>query len=89
MGQLHVLSPGTLILGRDPDLDIPLPWEPTVSRRHLRLTVTSSEVTVTDLGSSNGTFVNEQRVTTSALRSGDRLQLGQCVLMVGQERSLS
>lgn len=89
MGQLHVLSSGTLILGRDPGLDISLPWEPTVSRRHLRLTVTPAEVVVTDLGSSNGTFVNNQRVTTSALRNGDRLQLGQCILRVGQERSPS
>lgn len=52
-----------------------------VSRRHARVTVANGTAGVEDLGSHNGTYVNEQPVdATRALRPGDRLRLGLTVL---------
>ena len=51
---------------------------PTVSARHCRLTRTRGGLVLEDLGSTNGTFVNGQRITvTTAVVSGDRIGLGQ------------
>lgn len=63
------------LIGRAPDCDLRLPLA-GVSRHHCMLRVAPDEVTVIDLGSSNGTYLNGQRVRSQAtLRSGDELQL--------------
>jgi len=64
-----------LVLGRALSSDLPV-LDPTVSRRHAELTIESSSVMLKDLGSSNGTFVNGSRVTTTKLRMGDRVVFG-------------
>ena len=86
-GQLSFeLRPGTpLVLGRALSSDLPV-LDPTVSRRHAELTVEPSAVTVRDLGSSNGTFVNGDRITTARLGSGDHVIFGK---MVFELRELS
>jgi ABC transport system ATP-binding/permease protein len=53
-----------------------------VSRVHCRLTAGASEIEVTDLGSTNGTFVNGQRVARAMLKEGDRLGVGRVELVV-------
>lgn len=55
---------------------------PLVSRVHCRLTAGATELEVVDLDSTNGTFVNGQRVTRVAMRSGDRLGVGRVELLV-------
>jgi pSer/pThr/pTyr-binding forkhead associated (FHA) protein len=55
---------------------------PLVSRVHCRLTAGATELEVLDLDSTNGTFVNGQRVTRGAMRSGDRLGVGRVELVV-------
>ena len=47
-----------------------------VSRLHCRLEVGNKGVSVTDLSSTNGTFVNDKRVERATLVSGDRLRVG-------------
>ncbi len=47
-----------------------------VSRRHARLEILEDHLVVTDLGSTNGTFVNDERVTRRVLAAGDRLRIG-------------
>ena len=64
-----------LVLGRALSSDLPV-LDPTVSRRHAELTIEPTSVVVKDLGSSNGTFVNGSRVTTTTLRMGDRVVFG-------------
>ena len=64
-----------LVLGRALSSDLPV-LDPTVSRRHAELTIESAGVTLKDLGSSNGTFVNGSRVTSTQLRMGDRVVFG-------------
>jgi hypothetical protein len=57
--------------------------DPQASRRHARLTATAGGVSVEDLGSTNGTFVNDAQVAGVALaRPGDRILVGLTVLEV-------
>jgi pSer/pThr/pTyr-binding forkhead associated (FHA) protein len=55
-----------------------------VSRLHCQLTAADDSVQVKDLGSTNGTFVNGQRVQTSDLHEGDTLGLGRVELLVSR-----
>jgi hypothetical protein len=53
-----------------------------VSRNHAKLFVSGDEVVIQDLGSTNGTFVNGDRVNRSALKDGDRVLIGTSILKV-------
>ncbi|MEM1212583.1 MAG: FHA domain-containing protein, partial [Planctomycetota bacterium] len=66
-----------LLLGRDETaVDVHLD-HPTISRRHALIETTKRGVTLSDLNSANGTFLNGTRVTTATpLHEGDRLDLG-------------
>ncbi len=65
---------GTMTVGRQADCDISIPAD-EVSRHHLRLQVTSEGVMVEDLGSANGTWINDKRVHTGMLHPGEELRL--------------
>src|SRR3954467_3033041 len=56
-----------------------------VSRLHCRLTAGATELQVDDLESTNGTFVNSQRVKRSRLQEGDRLGVGRVELIVTRD----
>jgi pSer/pThr/pTyr-binding forkhead associated (FHA) protein len=59
---------------------------PLVSRLHCRFAALSSgELEVDDLGSTNGTFVNGQRVDRACLRAGDRVRVGRVELVVSED----
>jgi DNA-binding winged helix-turn-helix (wHTH) protein len=73
------LSEGSNVVGRD--LDGVRIDSATLSRRHAQIVVTSTEATVEDLGSKNGTHVNGRRVQQRVmLRNGDRIQVGSITL---------
>ena len=66
---------GALTLGRSAECDISIPSD-EISRHHAKLQVVPDGVTVEDMGSANGTFVNNQRVHGSVLmKHGDELRL--------------
>jgi pSer/pThr/pTyr-binding forkhead associated (FHA) protein len=71
------------LIGRGPDCDLRLPVT-AVSRHHCILRKgPGDEVTLLDLGSSNGTYVNAQRVRSqTVLRSGDEIRIGPCTFLV-------
>ncbi|MBI4927108.1 MAG: FHA domain-containing protein, partial [Anaerolineae bacterium] len=72
------------ILGRDPSSDFVIP-SPGVSRKHARLTLQGQTCSLEDLGSSNGTFLNGERINgLCPLNSGDEIRLGQAVSLVIQ-----
>ena len=50
--------------------------DPNVSRRHAELTFTGSDWSIEDLNSTNGTLVNNRRITRCPLRNGDLLTFG-------------
>ncbi|MBX3688444.1 FHA domain-containing protein [Dokdonella sp.] len=74
LGKTFAVTSGAVI-GRQADADISIPAD-EVSRQHARLKVTADGVMVEDLGSANGTFIGNQRVTQNALlKPGDELRL--------------
>jgi ABC-2 type transport system ATP-binding protein len=75
---------GAVVVGRDVGAaDVILDEDPQISRRHATFSPAGAGLTVQDLGSTNGTFVNGQRLAgTVALNSGDRVQLGGTVIEV-------
>lgn len=66
---------GIIILGRAPDCDQVLDF-PMISARHARLTRQASGFLLEDLGSTNGTFLNGQRINRVLVRPGDVITLG-------------
>jgi len=76
-----------LTIGRAPESDIHLP-DPSVSRRHASVYVEDGKAVLEDLGSSNGTYLNEMRVDKALLSSGDTLRLGKVTVWFLQEKEL-
>jgi pSer/pThr/pTyr-binding forkhead associated (FHA) protein len=72
------------LLGRSDDCDIIIE-APSVSRRHARLAVHGSAVIVTDLGSTNGTFVDDQPVQRATALSGQRLRFGKVSFLLSEQ----
>lgn len=76
---------GQLVVGRDAECDVCIPNE-LISRKHAIITHTKLGVTVEDLGSINGTFVNEQRITSAThLKSGDSLRFHLTTFSIEEE----
>lgn len=77
LGTRFRLSPGgRMDLGRSLSVEIPLPEVLSISRQHARLEYCGRRVTVRDLGSTNGTYVNGELIEGPAvLHSGDRFQV--------------
>jgi pSer/pThr/pTyr-binding forkhead associated (FHA) protein len=69
------LSRMPLTIGRENNTDIVLD-DPRVSRRHARLSYRQQQIWLTDLRSSNGTFVNGTPIQERALQPGDLLSFG-------------
>ena len=63
------------LIGRSPECDIFLD-DVTVSRRHAEVVVDGDAVTIRDLGSLNGTFVNRRRIDEAPLDDDDEVQVG-------------
>ncbi len=70
-----------LIIGREPGVDILIDAQ-GVSRRHARLSVQGGQIVLEDLGSSNGTFISEERISSPRrLKQGDQIRLGRTILL--------
>ena len=82
VGKVYPLEKGELFIGRDLSNDIVIN-DPEISRRHARLINQGSGFMVEDLGSTNGTFVNGQRlVGPNVLRPGDVVTFGERLSLV-------
>lgn len=77
---IHV-RPGRYVVGRNPDATLRIPL-PSVSREHCEIVLDTSGLRVKDLGSSNGTFRNAERVKEAKLAPGDVLGIGPVRLTV-------
>jgi hypothetical protein len=78
-GEYPLADSGELVIGRSSELDLVL-IEDMVSRKHARLTVAPGGITIADLGSTNGTFVNGEKVRRAQLKEGDRILIGTSIL---------
>jgi diguanylate cyclase (GGDEF)-like protein len=92
-GEVIDIDKRDLVIGRGAHADLSLE-DGGVSRRHCRLHYFGWSHLVEDLGSSNGTFVNGNRVQSAKLRHGDRIELGRNAILqlselAGIEETLS
>ncbi len=74
-GMSFVLREGNTTVGRHPESDI-FHNDVTVSRHHCRFVTNSDVLTVEDSGSTNGTYVNDERVDSAILSAGDEVLVG-------------
>ena len=83
-GQTFTMS-NALTIGRLDDNDIIITDDSFISSHHARIEIRPDSVWVVDLSSTNGTFVNGQRVVDArSVRKGDRIQVGGTVLEMRQ-----
>jgi diguanylate cyclase (GGDEF)-like protein len=80
LGQTYHIEAHEVVIGRSTEADIRLD-DAGISRRHARLRVREGNVTLEDLESANGTFVNGSRIREAALRDGDNVHLGSDVIL--------
>jgi hypothetical protein len=78
-GRTYPLQVGSTVIGRGDQANLRLP-DVGISRRHARLDFDGGQVVITDLGSTNGTSVNGQRISAVALNPGDMIQIGTTTL---------
>jgi pSer/pThr/pTyr-binding forkhead associated (FHA) protein len=79
-GGMFPLRPNReIVIGRSSDLDMVL-VEDMVSRKHAKIVTSNNRVSIQDLGSTNGTFVNGEKVKKARLREGDRILIGTSIL---------
>ncbi len=86
MGRKYELHSKTANLGRDPSSDIMVDSD-SVSRRHARLTMKNNRRMLTDLQSTNGSYVNNKPINTCFLENGDQLKIGDTIFkyLVGSD----
>ena len=79
LGKRAPLSQATFEIGRSSRSDLPIDQE-SISRHHARITFEGGRHVIEDLGSTNGTFVNDANVRRQALKDGDQVKLGRSIL---------
>jgi two-component system cell cycle response regulator len=78
MGKRFELELDETVIGRGADTDLQVDRD-SVSRRHAKLVRTEAGFVVNDLGSTNGTYVNDQPVQEQILRDGDKVKIGNTI----------
>jgi len=78
-GEFPLQASGEIIIGRSSDLDMVL-VEDMVSRKHAKIVTQGEQVLIMDLGSTNGTFVNGERIKKARLKEGDRILIGTSIV---------
>jgi pSer/pThr/pTyr-binding forkhead associated (FHA) protein len=78
-GEFPLQDNQEIIVGRSSDLDMVL-VEDMVSRKHAKLTVNGDQIFIQDLGSTNGTFVNGEKIKRARLKEGDRVLVGTSII---------
>lgn len=84
----HNLGTEAKILGRDSGCDLMLD-DPSASRRHARFVSTPQGYVVEDLGSKNGTLVNDRLCSRQLLKEGDRVQIGSSLVVFSSAATTS
>jgi pSer/pThr/pTyr-binding forkhead associated (FHA) protein len=80
-GEYPLAEGQEIVIGRSSELDMVL-VEEMVSRKHARIALAEGAISIEDLGSTNGTFVNGEKVQQGTLREGDRVLIGTNILKV-------
>jgi pSer/pThr/pTyr-binding forkhead associated (FHA) protein len=80
-GEFPIFPDKPIVVGRSSDLDMVL-VEDMVSRKHAKIAIAGDAIMIEDLGSTNGTFVNGEKVKKARLKEGDRVLIGTSILKV-------
>ena len=83
--KVDIPEQGTLIIGRDPDCQVTLD-HPSVSWQHAKLQVRNGTLTLSDLNSSNGTFVDGKKITKVEVSSESWIRIGTIVIYLNDGR---
>jgi hypothetical protein len=78
-GEFPLRMEREIVIGRSSDLDMVL-VEDMVSRKHAKISTASKEIVISDMGSTNGTFVNGEKVKKQRLKEGDRILIGTSII---------
>ncbi len=78
-GEFPLRMDREIIVGRSSELDMVL-VEDMVSRKHAKITTTGDQIVIQDLGSTNGTFVNGEKIKKVRLKEGDRILIGTSII---------
>ena len=70
-----------VVIGRSGDCDFQIPLA-VISRRHCKLSKKGERLIVKDLGSSNGTFLNDKRVLQAEAKAGDQMKVGPVIFTI-------
>jgi diguanylate cyclase (GGDEF)-like protein len=80
MGQQIILGEGDTVWGRNQDADIPIDDE-AISRYHFKIKVKDKVAILEDLNSTNGTFVNGERIKQHVLQNNDKIQISSATVL--------
>lgn len=83
-GEFPLKADKQIVIGRSSELDMVL-VEDMVSRKHAKIMIANGAITIEDLGSTNGTFVNGEKVKQARLKEGDRILIGTSILKLVQQ----
>jgi hypothetical protein len=78
-GEFPLRMEREIVIGRSSDLDMVL-VEDMVSRKHAKISTVGNQITIADMGSTNGTFVNGEKVKKMRLKEGDRILIGTSII---------
>ncbi|HTE55370.1 MAG TPA: GGDEF domain-containing protein [Kofleriaceae bacterium] len=78
LGKKYNVDQPSIVIGRSSRVDIQIDQE-SVSRTHCKLLNTGKSIMLRDLGSTNGTYVNDELVDEYVLRDGDLIKVGRCI----------
>ena len=80
-GEFPISGDRDIFIGRSNDLEVVL-VEDMVSRKHARVSLAGETLSIEDLGSTNGTFVNGEKIKRARLKEGDRVLIGTSIIRV-------
>lgn len=80
VGSMYRIEEAETIIGRTATANIRLN-DDGISRKHARIVQKGNEIVVEDMGSANGTLVNEEKVQSQALKDGDKIRIGSTTIL--------
>ncbi len=78
IGRKIILTQGELVVGRSQKADVQIDQE-SVSRKHARFSIKGSGITIEDLGSTNGTYINDEPANNTPLQNQDQIKVGRTI----------
>jgi len=78
LGKKYNLNAASLVIGRSSKCDIQIDQE-SISRNHTKIVNTGKSILIRDLGSTNGTYVNDEPIDEYVMRDGDLIKIGRTI----------